>query len=96
MTCRRWPKRNASFTGASQRNWTSYAEAVVLPEGLEDWRRRLLTDPQTSGGLLIACDVEAAPGLCARIRDGGDTQARIIGSVESGAPVVVVEHAAGV
>ena len=83
-------------TGASQRNWASYADAVVLPEDFEDWRRRLLTDPQTSGGLLVACDAAAAPGLCARIRDGGDAQARIIGSVESGAPVVVVEHAAGV
>jgi selenide, water dikinase len=82
-------------TGASQRNWASYADAVVLPEGLEDWRRRLLTDPQTSGGLLVACDAAAAPALCARIRQSGDSQARIVGSVESGAPVVTVEHAAG-
>jgi selenide,water dikinase len=81
-------------TGASQRNWASYADAVVLPEGLEDWRRRLLTDPQTSGGLLIACDAAAAPTLCARIREKGDPQARIVGSVESGAPIVRVEHAA--
>jgi selenide, water dikinase len=80
-------------TGASQRNWASYADAVVLPEGLEDWRRRLLTDPQTSGGLLVSCDAAAAPALCARIRQGGDWQARIIGSVESGAPVVRVESA---
>ncbi len=78
-------------TGASQRNWASYAEAVVLPEGFADWRRRLLTDPQTSGGLLVACDAEAAPGLCARIREGGDTKARIIGTVERGEPVVAVE-----
>jgi selenide, water dikinase len=81
-------------TGASQRNWASYADAVVLPEGLEDWRRRLLTDPQTSGGLLVACDAFAAPALCDRIRQGGDRQARIIGTVERGDPVVVVERAA--
>jgi selenide,water dikinase len=78
-------------TGASQRNWASCSEAVALPEGFADWRRRLLTDPQTSGGLLVACDAEAAPAICASIREGGDSQARIIGSVERGAPVVRVD-----
>ena len=82
-------------TGASQRNWASYAEAVVLPEGLEEWRRRLLTDPQTSGGLLVACDAAVAPALCDRIRRGGDPQARIIGTVERGDPVVRVDRAGG-
>jgi selenide,water dikinase len=37
-------------TGASGRNWASYGESVALPEGFPDWRRDLLTDPQTSGG----------------------------------------------
>jgi selenide,water dikinase len=78
-------------TGASQRNWASYADEVVLPEGLEDWRRRLLTDPQTSGGLLIACAAAAAPSLCARIRQGGDPEARIVGTVVRGDPIVAVE-----
>jgi selenide,water dikinase len=80
-------------TGASTRNWASYAEAVVLPEGIADWRRRLLTDPQTSGGLLVACDAGAAPALLARIREGGDPQACIVGGVERGAPIVRVEAA---
>ncbi len=80
-------------TGASQRNLASYSEAVVAPEGFADWRRRLLTDPQTSGGLLIACDAAAAPALCAHIRQGGDSQARVIGTVERGDPVVAVEGA---
>ncbi len=77
-------------TGASTRNWASYGEAVILPDGIEDWRRKLLTDPQTSGGLLVACDADAAPALCARIREGGDPHARIVGRVEAGAPVVAV------
>ena len=81
-------------TGASQRNRASYADAVVLPQGVEGWRRRLLTDPQTSGGLLVACDAAAAPALCARIRQRGDAQACIVGGVESRAPLVTVEHAA--
>ncbi len=59
-----------------------------------DWRRGLLTDPQTSGGLLIACDAAAAPALCARIRDGGEVQARVIGTVERGDPVVAVQAVA--
>lgn len=77
-------------TGASGRNWASYREAVALPSGFEDWRRLLLTDPQTSGGLLIACDAEAAPAMLARIREG-DSHAAIVGSVEVGDPIVAVD-----
>jgi selenide,water dikinase len=77
-------------TGASQRNWESYGESVILPKHLEEWRRLLLTDPQTSGGLLVACEATAAPAILARIREG-DPCAAIIGQVESGDPVVVVE-----
>jgi selenide, water dikinase len=80
----------AYFTGASERNWLSYGEAVALPTGFEDWRRLLLTDPQTSGGLLVACDAQEAPAILARIREG-DPRAAIIGSVEVGDPIVVVE-----
>ena len=80
----------AYFTGASERNWSSYGDGVDLPVGLKDWRRRLLTDPQTSGGLLVACDADAAPRICARIREG-DSRAAIIGSVEVGDRMVVVE-----
>jgi selenide,water dikinase len=82
--------RAGFVTGASHRNWASYGEAISLPTGFEDWRRLLLTDPQTSGGLLIACDAEAAPAILMRIR-GGDPRAAIIGSVEVGDPIVAVE-----
>jgi selenide, water dikinase len=82
--------RAGFVTGASHRNWASYGEAVSLPAGLEDWRRLLLTDPQTSGGLLVACDAQTAPAILTRIRKG-DSRAAIIGSVEVGDPIVVVE-----
>ena len=82
--------RAGFVTGASHRNWASYGEAVALPIGFEDWRRLLLTDPQTSGGLLVACDAQAAPAILARIREG-DPRAAIIGSVEAGDPIVAVE-----
>ena len=46
--------RAGFVTGASDRNWSSYGGGVELFEGCEDWRRAILTDPQTSGGLLVA------------------------------------------
>ncbi|MHB9119853.1 MAG: selenide, water dikinase SelD [Burkholderiales bacterium] len=49
--------------GASERNWLSYGHEVVLPEGLPPWRKNLLCDPQTSGGLLVAC----APGAVSQV-----------------------------
>ena len=78
-------------TGASLRNWASYRESVSLPAVLPDWRRHLLTDPQTSGGLLLACEPDRAEGLVARIIGAGYPRASIIGHAAAGAPFVVVE-----
>src|SRR5215472_8829085 len=78
-------------TGASMRNWASYGESVRLPAGLPDWRRHLLTDPQTSGGLLVACDAGRAEDLRARIAGAGYPRASIIGHAVAGAPSIVVE-----
>ncbi|MRX49845.1 selenide, water dikinase SelD [Paracoccus sp. S-4012] len=76
-------------TGASGRNWASYGAEVTLPEGLPDWRRALLTDPQTSGGLLISCAPEAAGRLLDAIRAEGLSDAAVIGRVEAGSSVTV-------
>jgi selenide,water dikinase len=75
-------------TGASGRNWDSYSDGVVLPPGLPAWQRILLTDPQTSGGLLIACDAARAEALCAEIVAAGYPRTAIIGSVSANEPVV--------
>ncbi|TPE47564.1 selenide, water dikinase SelD [Amaricoccus solimangrovi] len=77
-------------TGASTRNWASYGEEIRLPADMPDWRRRLLTDPQTSGGLLVACAEGAADLLLAAIHSAGYPMARRIGEVLAGDPVVVV------
>jgi selenide, water dikinase len=77
-------------TGASQRNWASYGDEVELPADCPEWQRMLLTDPQTSGGLLIACAAEAADGLVARIRDAGFPLTRRIGSAAQGTPGIQV------
>ena len=73
-------------TGASKRNWSSYGAEIALPPTFADWQRDLLTDPQTSGGLLISCAPEAAERILARILAAGYPAARIIGRAETGEP----------
>ncbi|OYX55513.1 MAG: selenide, water dikinase SelD [Brevundimonas subvibrioides] len=82
--------RDGVRTGASGRNWASCAEAIALPSGFDDWRRDLLTDPQTSGGLLVAVAAEAAGTTLATIRAAGFDQAAVVGRVVEGAGVRVV------
>jgi selenide, water dikinase len=78
-------------TGASHRNWASYSENVVLPVEFPEWRRHLLTDPQTSGGLLVACDPKDSARLARMIADQGYPSARIIGEVKRGAPSITIQ-----
>jgi selenide,water dikinase len=77
-------------TGAAVRNWDSYGEAVRLPANLDGWRRDLLCDPQTSGGLLIAVAPEAAPAVLALVRAAGFVDSAIVGELAAGEPGVVV------
>lgn len=77
-------------TGASDRNWGSYQHEVTLPAGAPDWQKKLLTDPQTSGGLLVACEAAAAPAVFEIFRREGFRHARQIGRLVSGPPSVVV------
>ncbi|PKA45383.1 selenide, water dikinase SelD (plasmid) [Rhizobium sullae] len=71
-------------TGASQRNWASYGMNVSLPDNLPIWQRHILTDPQTSGGLLVSCSMAQAEELLGKIVAVGYPAARIIGVVEDG------------
>jgi selenide, water dikinase len=77
-------------TGASGRNWASYGNSIVLPADFPQWRRDLLTDPQTSGGLLVACSRDRAEAIVGAIAAAGHPHARIIGHVDAGEPVVTV------
>jgi selenide,water dikinase len=83
------------ITGASKRNWASYSESVILPTDFPEWRRDLLTDPQTSGGLLIACEQDKAIEVARMIADQGYPSVRVIGRVEAGPPSVAVESCRG-
>jgi selenide,water dikinase len=71
-------------TGASGRNWASYGSEVTLPPDFPEWKKSLLTDPQTSGGLLIACAPHRAEALRAQIETDGYPRVRIIGSASEG------------
>jgi selenide,water dikinase len=76
------------FTGASGRNWAAYGNEVWLNDGLPATARTLLTDPQTSGGLLVSCAPEVADEVLAQLRADGFTHAAVIGEmtdVEDGA-----------
>ena len=68
-------------TGASGRNWAAYGGDVQLPEGFADADRALLSDPQTSGGLLVACDAATLPAVLDIFARHGFAHARAIGQV---------------
>jgi selenide, water dikinase len=70
------------ITGASARNWAGYGEEVVLPEAFGDVDRALLTDPQTSGGLLVSCEPGSVSQVLAIFADHGLKGAAEIGRVE--------------
>jgi selenide,water dikinase len=76
-------------TGASGRNWAGYGKDVVL-EGVRDVHKQLLTDPQTSGGLLVACAPDSVDAVLATFRSEGFEQAAAIGRLEAGIPKVRV------
>ena len=78
-------------TGASARNWASYAPEVRLAPQLEGAYQALLCDPQTSGGLLIACAHEVAPEVIRILQRHGCAHAAAIGAISGDAPLVRVE-----
>lgn len=78
------------FTGASGRNWDAYGMDVELGAGVGDTQRVLLTDPQTSGGLLVSCDPDSVDEVLALFAREGFGHAAVIGRMEAGAARVKV------
>jgi selenide, water dikinase len=72
------------FTGASGRNWAAYGHDIMLASSLHDVARTLLTDPQTSGGLLVSCASEAVDEVLAIFRADGFDDAAVIGEMIDG------------
>jgi selenide,water dikinase len=79
-------------TGAAKRNWASFGAEVDLPSNLPAWRRDLLCDPQTSGGLLIACSADAEPRALDLVHRSGFVHARTIGEFTTGPARVAVSQ----
>ena len=75
-----------NITGASGRNWASYGDEIVLPAGFAPVARALLTDPQTSGGLLVSCAPDAAEAVLATFARHGFADAAVIGRVGDRSP----------
>ena len=75
-------------TGASGRNWASYGDGIALPAGFSEADRALLSDPQTSGGLMVACDPAVASEVLEIFARHGFAAATAIGRVgeESATP----------
>ena len=76
--------REGIMTGASARNWSGYGTRVSLPSTLGEAHKAVLTDPQTSGGLLVACTPEACNEVLSIFQAEGFADAAIIGEVQAG------------
>ena len=68
-------------TGASGRNWAAYGAEVALPEGFAPPDQALLTDPQTSGGLLVACAPDSLGDVLSIFQQQGFGDAAVVGRV---------------
>ena len=76
-------------TGASGRNWAGYGRHVTL-RNVDDTMKSLLTDPQTSGGLLVACERGAVDGVLQLFRAEGFGDAAVIGELAAGSGITVL------
>ncbi len=82
--------RQGFVTGASGRNWSGYGHDVRIDAKYGDEYRNLLTDPQTSGGLLVACDPASVDEVLAIFRAEGFAHASVIGEIDAGPARVTV------
>ena len=71
-------------TGASGRNWDAYGDQVDLASTVSATHQALLTDPQTSGGLLVSCAADAVDDVLALFRRDGFDRAAVIGRMTAG------------
>jgi selenide,water dikinase len=68
-------------TGASGRNWDGYGKEITLKPGLPADCQTLLSDPQTSGGLLVCCSPDTVPEVLAVFKRHGFDDAAVVGHI---------------
>jgi selenide, water dikinase len=74
-----WAKQGVA-TGASDRNWKGYGSEIALPADFPEWKRKLLSDPQTSGGLLVSCSPDSVDAVMKAFQG---FEAKVIGQLEN-------------
>ena len=77
-------------TGGAKRNWKSYGQEVDLPEDVPEWYRGILCDPQTSGGLLIACSSDSVPEAIELLRSRNYDHSTVVGEFIAAPPRIHV------
>ena len=78
------------ITGASGRNWAGYSKNIQLSSTISDVTQALLCDPQTSGGLLVACSDDAVEKVMETFHRHGFAHAAVIGDLQQGSAGVQV------
>ena len=78
-------------TGAGNRNWDSFGADISLTNILEKWQKNIITDPQTSGGLLVSCSPNEADKILSLFHQQDYEYAAIIGNLEIGAAHINVK-----
>ena len=86
----RFLARQGTVTGASKRNWKSSGH--LIRGNLEAWQQTIITDPQTGGGLLIACAAPAVNDVLATLKDSGCDKAAVIGSFTDSGRVEILNN----
>jgi selenide,water dikinase len=82
--------REGFTTGASKRNFAGYGDKVSLAAAIDEAGKALLTDPQTSGGLLVACRPDAEAEVLRIFAEEGFGHAGVVGEIATGAPGIQV------
>lgn len=88
LACARLLARGGAVTGASGRNWESYGGSIG-GVALAEWQKTLLTDPQTGGGLLLACAPAATATVLEILQQHGGKAAAVVGKMAAGAGIVI-------
>lgn len=63
---------------------------MTLQAGCEEWRQKMLSDAQTSGGLLTACSPDAVGAAFEVFQPHGCGDAAVIGALVAGSPHITV------
>ena len=69
------------LTGASHRNWVAYGKEIEMTTERNAIDQALLSDPQTSGGLLVACSSKSVTEVLSIFHQHGFSSACEVGEI---------------